>query len=221
MRIPFFIVLVFLLSTKIFADYSIIPKGGLNVTSLSSSDVALEGTEHTSEGLNIYVGFEKIVNSNLALGVDVMVFSIQGINYKEIIETSLSTKTTSSRITSFNSGLAPIAKTFINFSEITRIYAFGGGTLSLSYHNKYIETITLHNKIYREDDEVETNDKMLNGEISNYNYGLIAGIGFGYAEVIAEVKFLYGLSDLELFENITSYHRVFSFSAGYSFNFID
>ena len=215
------LVLITLFSKQIFADYSIIPKGGVNLSTLSSSNLVLSGSNYYIDGINLYVNLEKIANQNFAYGVDVMLFSVQEINYQEIIESTLATKTTSSKITSFNSGITPMVKYFFNISTRSRIYAMTGMPLSFSYHNTYKETITTHNKIYHVPDFIVESDGSIPDDIANFHYGIMGGIGFSFSKIILEAKYLYGLSDLHLFEDVASYHRIIAISAGYSFNFMD
>ena len=221
MKTTVVLVLITLLSKQIFADYSVIPKGGVNLSTLSSSDIVLVGKDYTIDGINLYVGLEKIVNRNFVYGIDVMLLSAQEINYQEIIESTLATKTTSSTITSFNSGVSPMAKYFFNISTQSRIYTMAGMSLSFSYNNKYKETITTHNKIYHVPDFIVESDGTIPDDIANFHYGIMGGVGFSFSKIVVEGKYLYGLSDLHLFKDVASYHRIIAISAGYSFNFID
>ena len=110
-----------------------------------------------------------------------------------------------------------IAKLNFNVSDISKIYLSIGVSFAMSYHNKYKETETIYNKIYRTDNIVTVTEKELPGDINNFNYGLVGGVGLRYSDVIIEIKGLYGLSDLNLFDDIETYNRVFSMSFGYVF----
>lgn len=196
----------------------IIPKGGLTISKYYNESEEISGTAKTADGLNFYVGLDKNINKNFTVGLDVMLLGMSGINYIDEPYDDEFYIYTKHYISSFNSGLAPIVKGFLNISEISRIYVHGGAMIAVSYNNKYTITETKTHKYRKGLDEKDEWKQQLTGDIQNLHGSLVGGVGLSYAGVIFESRIIYGLTDLELFEGIESYNRIFSASIGYTFS---
>ncbi len=213
-------VFLFIFSVSSFA-IQIAPKGGLNVSNFNNSandDFAIPKVkEKSTDGLNLFVGIDKEINKNFNVGVDVMLISSYGMVFTEFFEDSEYETSIKHRITSFNSGLNPVAKYFLNIGEISRIYVHAGASFAISYNNKYKETTWLTHQYSKNRDKKIIKDKTLSGDINNFHTSIVGGLGYWYGNVIVEFRYNYGLTDLNLFKDVKSYYRVFSASIGYTF----